>query len=190
MMRAISLGWAVAVGLAMLAAPARADFLYGKQLSAQVYFPDLNTGTTPVIFTANGTNAVNLSGGNIVNVDLIVSDTTIEFIYKQPAFFNAASFNGYVIKAISPDIPAFTSFTVDPATTMAGFTNSRLSYTANTLNINVQGLSSSVGTILKLDLVVAPNAVPEPASLAMAGVGGLAVVAASVRSRRKTVAAR
>ena len=83
-----SIAFAALVGVALLAAPPRADadFLQGKQLSVQVYFPDLNTPVgTPQVFTANGTNEVDFGGsapgGIIVAASLIVSDTTIEFVY-------------------------------------------------------------------------------------------------------------
>ena len=182
--------WALVamVGVFVLAASpgASADYLYGKQLSVQVFEPTSNSPLgQPVIFTANGTNEVELSGnapgGFIVNVNLIVSDTTIEFIYKQSGFFTPAMFNGYVFKAISPDIPAFTSLTVNPATTLAGFDSSRISFTSNQIDLNVQSLSSSVGTVLKLDLVVTPNAVPEPASIALLCLG---VLPAMIFARR------
>lgn len=179
---------AALVGVALLAASPRAgaDFLQGKQLSVQVYFPDMNTPVgTPQVFTANGTSEVELSGsapgGFIVDVSLIVSDTTIEFIYKQAAGFTAASFNGYVFKDVSTDIPAFTALAVDPATTLSGFGAGRISFTSNQINVNVEGLSASVGTVLKLDLTVAAP-VPEPASVALLGAG---LVPAAVLARRR-----
>ena len=95
--------------------PAEADFLFGKELSIQVFDPNLNSPIGPLqTFTANGTDNVNLSGGTIVNVDLIVNDTTIEFIYNQTARFDTGAFNGYVIKDVSTDIPPFTGLKGEP----------------------------------------------------------------------------
>lgn len=182
---------AALIGVALIAATPRADadFLQGKQLSVQVYFPDLNSPVgTPQVFTANGTNEVDFGGsapgGIIVAANLIVSDTTIEFIYKQASGFTSAAFNGYVFKDVSPDIPAFTSLAVDPATTLAGFGASRISFTSNQININVSGLAANVGTVLELDLTVAAPAVPEPASVALLVLG--LVPAAALASLRRS----
>ena len=191
-----SIALAALVGVALLAAPPRAgaDFLQGKQLSVQVYFPDLNTPVgTPQVFTANGTNEVDFGGsapgGIIVAASLIVSDTTIEFVYKQASGFTAATFNGYVFKDISPDIPAFTSLAVDPATTLAGFDASRISFTSDRINVNVSGLSANVGTVIKLDLTVAAP-VPEPASVALLGMGIVPAAALAWRRRARPPAAK
>jgi hypothetical protein len=56
---------------------------------------------------------------------------------------------------------------IDPATTMAGFDNSRFSFTGSQIQIDWQNLQFSPTTIVKLDI----QTVPEPSLLALVGLG-------------------
>jgi hypothetical protein len=112
-----------------------------------------------------------------------VTNNTITFTYTESSGFNAASFNGSILKAISPGIAAFGSITVDPATTMAGFNSSDLSLDSTHFYINVAGLAVSTGTVLKLDVAPAVSSVPEPSSFVLGRIG-LFVIGGIASARR------
>ena len=180
-------GLALAVlSIAAVGSPARAGFLEGQSMSVQIQdaaiTPALLLG--PVPFVVNDTVEVGVANTpNVGTFNLEVDDNTITFTYTQVANFSTASFNGYVFRALSALTPAFGSITVDSATTLAGFDNSRLSFDSSTFNINVSGLSAGVGTVLKLDVQPAAM-VPEPSSLMLAGLGMIALGgAARARTR-------
>lgn len=182
---------AIAIGASLLwgAPPARAGFLEGKTLSLEIKDTITNPPSTwgPVQFVVNDTVEIGVTNTSpVVSFNMEVTDTTIMYTFTQAAHFNAASFNGSIFTAISPDLPAFGSITVDPATTLAGFNSSYLSLDATHFYINVANLTTQAGTVLKLDVAPA-SAVPEPSSfvLAFAGLGAL-VVGGAVAKRRES----
>ena len=96
-----------------------------------------------VQFVVNDTVEVGVANyPTVVSFNLEVTDNTITFTYTEFDFFNTASFNGYILTAISPGIPAFGSITVDPATTLAGFNSSDLGLDSKDFYVNVSGLEA------------------------------------------------
>jgi hypothetical protein len=183
-----SMGLALALGISSLMAGSRAEagFLLGNVLSFEIEDTITNPPSTfgPIQFLVNNTVELGVNTAPAVPVNIEVDDTTITFTYTSAANFNAASFNGYIFTAISPALPPFGSITIDPATTLAGFNASDLSLDSTHFFINVAGLSTGVGTVLKLDVAPAGTAVPEPSSLALCGIAGLTCLA-TARARRK-----
>lgn len=170
---------------------AEAGFLEGTTLSLEIKDTVTNPPSTwgPSNFVVNDTVEIGVSNTSpVVSFNMEVADDTITFTYPGSSGFNAASFNGYILTAISAGIPAFGSITIDPATTMVGFTASDLSVDSTHFYINVAGLSASAGTVLKLDVTPAFVA-PEPASLALAG-SGFAFVGVMYMAKRRSVARR
>ncbi len=86
------------------------------------------------------------------------------------SYWNAAPFNGFVIRDIYGEIPAFTGFTVDPVTNLhPGFDTSRITLKPDSITVNLQRLDNEPGTVLSITLY--GQSVPEPNSLALLGAG-------------------
>jgi hypothetical protein len=147
-------------------APAQA-FLIGKQMDAVYYFPDTNTqyasaSFTPPTFTiGSGQETI----GNVEGVtDLLVDFTkdmltiTLNTTLTNPTW-TSASFNGIIFT--SPSSLGLASASVAPETTMGGFGNSRVSFNANQILINWNGLSYENGTKVKVNF----TPVPEPLTI-------------------------
>lgn len=124
--------------------------------------------------------------GNVEGVTNLVVDfsntmltITLDTTLTTPTW-NAVPFNGPVFTATTP--LSISSATVDPATTMVGFDNGRVSFTSNEIEINWEGLSYVNGTIVKIDFA----SVPEPSSLAILAVAfpGLLITRRWTASRR------
>jgi len=107
--------------------------------------------------------------------------TTSSFAFDS--YWNPADFNGFEVYDYNGTIGAFTSVTIDPISNMAGLDASRVSFDADHIWVNWQGLNFTTDTIVRLD-VNGSGAVPEPASWAMM-LGGFGLVGGALRSRRK-----
>lgn len=84
-------------------------------------------------------------------------------------------------------IGAFTSVTINGATNMAGFSAANVSWTADSITVNWQGLSFDANTVVSLDINGAGGAVPEPSTWAMM-VAGIAMVGGALRTRKSKAA--
>ena len=152
--------------------PAEAGLL-GKTLDAVYYFPDLGTPyasasfTPPSFVVGPGQETV----GNVEGVTDLLTDftdttltITLDTVLSSPTWSTAA-FNGIVFT--SPGLLGITDASIDPATTMAGFDDSRISFDADQIFVNWNGLSYVDGTVVMINFEFAQ--VPEPASLALLG---------------------
>lgn len=163
----------------VLAGNAARAGLLGSTLSWQYYaFGGAYTGTESAgTFVDNGsTGGTFIGGGNETYFDIIADNSSITFNYSD---LNAGDgswttsdlslaptiHNGIAVNMVSG--PAITSVTIDPATTMAGFDMSRISYTASQIQVDWQNLAYSPTTIVKLDI----NQVPEPSTFALLAAG-------------------
>jgi len=185
---------AALVGLALAAAaPAHAS-LIGDQLTAVYSYPTPATpyssaSFTPAAFTV-GPGQETL--GNVENVTFLGVDfsasalaITLSTSLTNPAW-NANGFNGIVFT--SPDPLGITAAVVDPATTMAGFDDSRVSFSQNQILVDWHGLSYVDGTVVQVDFTFPPSppaTVPEPATGAMVGTA-LFGLGAIMRRRSKS----
>lgn len=79
-------------------------------------------------------------------------------------------------------IPDFTSVAINAATNMAGFDASRITFDANNIWVNWQGLPYDTNTIVSLD-VNGGSDVPEPSTMLLVGLGAVAILASRRRCR-------
>jgi len=171
--------------LLALAGMSNAALLDGKTLN-DLYFsgPDKNT---PVETYFNGNFVVgpgfellpDLSIGADAALD--VSDTQITLVFAA-SFAGGGSVGVFDrISDVFGQVRPFTSFTVNPSTTVVGFDQSRLSFDENNLFIDYTGLSYTTGQKLVFDVAAVP--VPEPETYALM-LAGLAAVGAVARRRK------
>ena len=104
----------------------------------------------------------------LVSVD--VSDTNVRFNFLTSNAFNPATFSGFVFFDLLGTIPNFTGFTLN-STNMSGFTQSNLSFDADHLFVNWQGLSFTADTFVSVDVTAGAAPVPEPATWTLVGCG-------------------
>ncbi|MCW5610012.1 MAG: hypothetical protein KIS83_04910 [Rubrivivax sp.] len=182
---------ATGLAAATLSTAAQAGFV-GITLAAYYAFPDINTpypfGTpAPATFTvadAGIDTTVNVEDVTTLTVDF--SDNSVRIVFStilSAPTWNAAAFNGLVFNAVGPDLIDFTSASIDPTTTMAGFDSARVVLEAGRLGFNWNGLSYTDGTVLKVTFGD-PRQVPEPGTPALVG-GLLGLLALAARHRAR-----
>jgi hypothetical protein len=116
--------------------------------------------------------------------DIDADDTTVTFDYSvstpsswsnSPLSLSPTIYNGIAIDLLSAG--SFEDVTLDPATTMSGFSASNFSFTGDQIEIDWSGLSFDTSTVVTLDVTYSEtSATPEPATctlmlLSLLGVG-------------------
>ena len=161
---------ALGLGAASLA---NAGFI-GQTVSGAHLGPTINDiGDGP--FSAVVGGAVEFPGmvGGVYSVD--VSDTNLLLTFLTTDTARPMTFNGFRLSDGNSSIDAITGVTI-ASNQWAGFDISRLSFDANNIWVNMQSLSFVAGQALSLDVTFAttqqpPNPTPEPATLALLGLG-------------------
>lgn len=180
---------AIGLGAALLSGTASAAII-GQEFTAEYRTPDVNTVYGSAVFTPTpfiagpGVDTTGVvEGVTRLLVDLYDTGLTVQFqtVLSNPTW-NAASFNGIVLTAAEP--LGLSGATVDAGSTLAGFDASRVTLTSDQIELNWGGLSYHDGTVLAVSFAAEP--VPEPASLAVLGVGLLGLGLGMV-GRRKPV---
>ncbi|HUJ49637.1 MAG TPA: hypothetical protein VLW25_05545 [Bryobacteraceae bacterium] len=170
--------------IALWCVPARAD-LTGDQLHWDYYaygglYQAGNTWTDPG------------SGGNFLDYFTVSSDaTSITFDYLSSSTWSSSglSLSPTIANGIAIDLVSggpFTSVTIDSATNMVGFDSSRVSFTADQIQVDWANLSFDSSTVVKLD-VNGGTAVPEPAQT---GALAFALVVLAFCQRKKIFSTR
>ena len=113
---------------------------------------------------------------------LNLSDTNILADFIASTSYTGASFNGFRISDVNSTIGDFTGVTINGLTNMVGFDASRVTFDANNIWVNWQGLAFHSDTFVALD-INGSNQVSEPAGIALLALGLLAASAAGRRSR-------
>ena len=160
----------LAIGSAtMLALPsAQASLLGGKTVSFTYLFPN---ATSVYGSGANGNYVVG-AGVEIPNgvccgfegaVD--ISDSNIRVDFHASSTYSGATFNGFRITDFFNTIDDFTAASVNAITDMAGFGAGNVTFDANNIYVNWQGLSFDNGRVVSIDL--SAGHVPEPAALSL-----------------------
>ena len=154
---------------AMLALPsAQASLLDGKTVSFTYLFPDASS----VYGSGANGNYVVGAGVEIPNgvccgfegaVD--ISDSNIRVDFHASSTYSGAAFNGFRVTDLFNTIDDFTTANVNAITDMAGFGAGNVTFDANNIYVNWQGLSFDNGRVVSIDL--SGGHVPEPAALSL-----------------------
>jgi hypothetical protein len=166
---------AVALCVLTLTAPrAQAGGLLGDTITIDYIYP--NAGN---VFESSGPLIVNptASYAPFGNATATVSDVQIVFTAVDGTEYVPAAFNGFTITDTSRD-PMISGVTVDAATSPdVGFTPNLISFTSDSVSVNLQSLSFTSTDNVTLDISFG-SAVPEPSSMilaasaALCGLGG------------------
>ncbi|MEP7140032.1 MAG: PEP-CTERM sorting domain-containing protein [Caldimonas sp.] len=180
----------ILVATAMLASSVAAEAgFYGTGFATYYGFPDAGTpypqaSASPSTFTAGVGIETVFDVENVTTITVDFSDNSLSLLLNttlmNPTWNNTSS-NGPVFNVTAGGPLTFAGFSIDPATTMAGFTASRVGLSANQLTIDWAGLSYVDGTRVVVDFA---SPVPEPETYALMGLG-LALVGVMSRSRRR-----
>lgn len=173
----------VLASAALLAIPAQvhAQF-FGQLIGQQYYWPGatlLNDYGTAVVGDAYEFSSAPYFLTN-------VSDLNVTFKYGYPAGWGYGAFNGVRLYDPNGLLSDIVSVTVNSATNMVGFDASRVSFDADNLWVDWNGLGFDESTIVSLD-VNAVAVAPEPASLLLIATGLGAVGAVSRRRKGRSV---
>jgi hypothetical protein len=170
------------------AAPALAGPLDGATVHSQYLFTDQSSvfadyGET----TVSGTTQLTDTMGGIGGIKLLASGSNLTVSFADNGFgaatWSSYPFNGFAVFDDTNSAGAITGVSINALTNMGGFDMSRISFDADHIFVNWQGLSFNAGTVVSLDLN-GGGAVPEPASWAMM-LGGFGAIGGAMRSRRK-----
>lgn len=164
----------------------QATLLNGKLIGYQYYYPTIATPYGDVGsgfgMASNGSHLV----GNGIEVEnladmtatLDISDTNLYVQFQYDSFFYASDFSGFRVFDVANSISDILSVSINSVTNMAGFDLSRVSFDANNIWVNLQGLSFNESTILSLDILGGQQEIPEPGTLALLGLALLGMVGA------------
>lgn len=148
--------------------------IVGDTVEIQYLYPNSTTQ-----YGSSVTGVVTASGVSMTifnNQKLTVYGTDVQMVALQDSIFSSGSgitFNGFGIQDLT-NPSAFTTFSVDPASTLAGFSISDVSVSGGTLFINFEGLLTPYGSLAQVDFTSAAP-VPEPSSM-MLTLFGLALI--------------
>ena len=161
------------------AAPSQAQFL-NNTVTIDYLFP--NTGSVfqssgPLLVTAGGVNFASSTGATGR-----VTATQFTVLIDSDSTFSTVPFNGFRVRDTNGTIPAIAGFSID-SSTIPGLDASRVSFDADNLFVNLQGLNTTSGQSSVINVQFAGAAAPEPGTLPLVGMGLL--TGAGVFSRRR-----
>jgi hypothetical protein len=152
---------AVVFSVFVFAGSAGAAFLDAKDLRIRYLFPDMTTDFTAPMDVVVGPGVEANFGFGTPLVD--VSDTNIYFDFSISGA--AASFNGFQFIDYTNTIASFGLVTI--AGTNLAFNAASITFDANNIWVNFQGLSSGSNGFVSLNI----SPVPEPSTLLLLGSG-------------------
>lgn len=175
-------GSVAALATVLIAGHAHAGML-GDTVRADYLYPN----DTTVIFNQD---VVVAGGVEIVNVPIMSTPSSLDFGDTSISFrqgplpdigqYTPGDFNGWLLSSLDLGAPIIgfnlTSFGI------AGLDSSLVSFTSDSIKINLQGLFVEASNGWDLELLTRGTSVPEPGTLALVGFG-LAVLGLSRRRR-------
>jgi hypothetical protein len=176
----------VASALAMAAPASAALDLTGLTLTTGHFFPALGSPDDggPFNFTV-GTSAP-ISYGSIADHAIGASSYIINVYCGAGCFWTSpVSFNGFVMSDAFGVAPTFTSATINPVTSYAGFDASRVTFDANNIYVDLQGLEANGKIVIDIN---GSGVIPEPGTWAML-IFGFGLVGFAARRRTTALAA-
>ncbi len=165
-----------------VAAPASAG-LVGQTIGIEYIFPDITT-----VYQDLGSNLVGTDGPTTFPgyFDFSFTDSSvITSNFQFASNWTVTDFNGFHLYDFNGTAPAFTSVTINSLSNMAGLDASRITFDADNIYVNWNGLDFDAGTFVQLDI---NSAVPEAATWALM-LAGFGMVGTSMRRRKTVVAA-
>lgn len=170
----------VAALIAITAVPGLSTMI-GDQLEWNYYYDGslLQSGETWTVPGSGG----EFSSGAVTYFDVSADGSSITFDYaadsegypnnwsSSPLSLSPTIDNGIAINLVS-GVP-FTAVTIDPATNMAGFGASNISFTATQIQVDWAELPFDSSTIVRLDVA---TGVPEPCTWALMALGSMALI--------------
>ncbi len=124
----------------------------------------------------------NPSGLRLVDIAINIGDTFIDmnFTNSAPDFRFASGFrNGYKLTFDNAAMPSIRQALIDRTVTTLGLSDSDVTFSGNTLQVNVESLPFNTSTFARINLTVegGPSPVPVPAAAWLFGSGLAALVA-------------
>lgn len=171
----------VIVGITLFTSFSWASF-DGNTVQGEYYFPNLgsplNGPVTAVV--GPGVEFTNFpSGDQRTNVD--ISASNIRITYLSASTWSSATFNGPVFRDINGTIPPITGVSINPATNMVGLDISRVTFDADSVSINWNGLPFDTSTVVSIDVQFGGTAQPQSVpSLSLYGIVMLSMLLAAV----------
>lgn len=149
-------------GALLSASPAMAQdvFAPGDVVRVDYISPTIMSVQYGANLTPPGSGASFFNGA--LRYDVNASDITIQGL--APGYtFTAESFNGFRLSDINGTLAPFTDFAFNASASNVAFAPGRVTFDANNLFTNFQGLTINAGDVLVFQI----NAAPEPAAWAL-----------------------
>jgi hypothetical protein len=132
----------------------------GSQIEREVFNPRSEPISSKTVATVNNgfeftrlpDSAINGSSLVDLDVDFTAENIFFDFTDAGTGTFNSSTFNGSVYSDVGDTLPPITNVTIDRSETTLGLSNSDVTFTEDSIEINVEGLSYNSETTAKFDV--------------------------------------
>lgn len=158
----------LAAALIIGATPAANASLIGDTVTVTNEFPLGTVTNTQLVVVTPGNEALSLGGAAFVDINA----ASIEIIWTRGVATRNGIFNGYVFSDLDwlPDAGSIVGVSLN--TNIAGITLSDITFTTDSVAINVEGTSRTSDSFLDVLLTTTHgNRIPEPSTVLLFGIG-------------------